>query len=736
MKSMKSGRGIGLTVSGSLVSLLCGAGAYAAEEAQSRDQRPGGIEEIVVTAQKREQSLQKVPATITALDSEALETRQIDDIIDLQPEVPSLVVGEFYGTSLITLRGISTGVTSGAEDPSVATHINGVYQPRSRSVDSALVDLDRVEVLSGPQGTLYGRNATGGVVNYILERPTEQFEGVVNGGGGNLDRVRAHARLSGPITENVSGLISGMYDEQDKGFTKNLLPNATHSRLETDRTKGGRVALDIYASGGVSLELDGIYLDTRTKPVASAFGPSGEASIQAFLGAQSFEPHEVYSNLDSFTRSEYSQVSGAVYVPLGSNIELKSITAYQKFEDDMLIDLDSSGVTSIHTLQDVDSETLTQELNLNVEALDGRLTAIFGLFYLDDEFTGESTTDFVVPGFAAPFITYSDISSKSYAAFTDHTFSVTDRLRVQAGIRFNRDEKEATQSLFIGAFAQCPLLTNDREWEAWTPRFGAQYDVSDDVMLYGQWSRGFKSGGFTSNSCYDDFDQEKIKGPEVGVKTRLLDNRVHFNLSAYYYEISNLQVQKVVDVGTFFVDNAAGAEIYGAEFSLNALLTPSLELNAAGMVQSAKYTSFENCDETAFLGACGAFDPRPPAERLTDVSDNWLNRAAPYSLSLGLQYTFVLGRGGSVLLRGESFFNGKVRYSEFASDEATQSSYDVQNLFAVYTSADETYSVRAYVKNVGNTDYKVSYFYNSAIRQGEGNWAAPRMYGVDATIRF
>lgn len=366
----------------------------------------------------------------------------------------------------------------------------------------------------------------------------------------------------------------------------------------------------------------------------------------------------------------------------------------------------------------------------------GKLTSIFGVFYYNDDYRGESDTAFSVPGFSATFSTYSAIKSESYSFFTDQTLSITDRLRLQGGIRYNYDSKEATQSLFVGGAPSCPLLTNKRSWDSWTPRVGAQFDATDDVMLYGQWSKGFKSGGFTANSCYDDFDPETIKGPEVGIKTKLFDNRVRFNLAGYYYKISNLQVQKAVDVGTFFVDNAAAAEIYGAEFSLQALIANGLQLDAAGMLQSAKYTSFFNCNEALAVGACGAFDPRPPADRLIDVSGNWLNRAAPYSLNLGLQYEMELGNGGTLLLRGETFFSGKVRYSEFASAEATQPAYNTQNAFITYTTGDDRLTFRGYVKNIGNTDYKISYFYASSSRQGTGNWAAPRTFGVDATLRF
>lgn len=694
-----------------------------------------GIQDIVVTAQKRSENLQRVPATITALGSEALETRQINDVAGLQSQVPSLVVGEYYGTSLITLRGISTGVTSGAEDPSVATHINGIYQSRSRSVDSAMADLERVEVVSGPQGTLYGRNATGGVINYILKRPGNELQGEVTARAGNFERFGGQARVSGPVSDRVEVLVSGIFDKQAKGFTRNLRPDAPRSRFETNQTFGGRVAVDIDL--GVDIQLDAIYLDTRTTPVVSAFAPALTTAFQQFLAPQSFRPHETFSELKSRTHTKYFQSSAVLTLEIADNVSLKSLTGYQTFRDDMLIDLDGSGTASIPVDQRLNSETFTQEFNLNADWLDGRVKSVFGLFYYNDDFLGESLTDFRLPGFGAVFDSYNKILSKSYAAFTDHTFSVSDRFRLLGGIRFNRDEKTSRQTRRVSGFVNCPLVPLDRDWEAWTPRFGAQFDVADDAMLYGQWSRGFKSGGFASNSCRDEFDPEKITALEAGIKTTLFDNQVRFNLSGYHYKIANLQVQKIVGVGNLQVDNAAAAKIYGAEASLTALLTENLQLDVAGMVQSAKYKEFLNCNETEFVGACGPTDTRRgSATFFTDVSGNWLNRAAPYSLNVGLQYLWEMQDGGSLLLRGETFFSGKVRFSEFERPDAVQGAYDTQNLFVTYTFPDNGLILRGYVKNIGNTNYKVSYLYQSAINQGQGNWAPPRTYGVEGTFRF
>lgn len=700
-----------------------------------------GIPEIVVTAQKRAENIQKVPATITALGAEALETRQITDVVALQSQVPGLVVGETFGASLISLRGISTGVTSGAEDPSVATHINGVYQPRSRTIDSALADLERVEVLAGPQGTLYGRNATAGVINYILKRPGDSLQGEVTGSVGNYETLGIKGRISGPLSDNIRLLVSGVYENRDKGFTKNLAPGAPQSRLQTNRIAGGRAALDVDLPGGAEIQLDAIYLDSKSTPTTVAFGASQEAFIQPVLNPQSFRPFEVYSNYRSLDRTKYLQFIATINIPLSDNVDLRSITGYQRFRNHLRLDGDASATAIVESDIRFRSNTFSQEFNLNASLFDDKLKSIVGLFYYNDKFNHKGNSPFdtsaIFPTSSAfNFSVEGPIKGESYSVFTDHTYSVTDRLRLQAGIRYNHDKKTAATNVIFDGFDVCPAPPASKSWNSWTPRFGAQYDVADNSMLYAQYTKGFKAGGFAASSCMDDFEPEKITGVEVGFKAKFLDNRVMFNIAGFSYRIKDLQVQKVVDVGTLVVDNAARAKVYGVEASLQAQLAEHLRLDASGVVQSAKYDDFLNCNQLLFIGACGAFDPRTGADRLSDASGNRLNRAPPYTANVGLEYDVMLNGGGKILLRGESLFSGRVDYAEFPSPGSRQKPYSLQNAFLSYTSPGDRFVLRGYVKNIANKAYKSGYLFFPATRQDTGQWAPPRTFGAEATVKF
>jgi iron complex outermembrane receptor protein len=691
-----------------------------------------GLQEIIVTAQKRSESAQDVPATVSVLGQEDLETRQIQSLSDLQSQVPSLVVGDFFGTNLITLRGISTGVTSGLEDPSVATHINGVYQPRARSIDSAMVDLERVEVISGPQGTLYGRNATGGAVNYVLRGPSSDFEGEVNGRVASYERFGVSGSISSPLAEGVGIRVTGLFDNQDKGFTKVLNANAPTSSIEDNKSYGGRVILRLDPASNLRVDLEQIYLNNKSSTVFSVFEPprnNGAILLPQFFGA-----HGVYTTVDPVLDSRYWQSIATVTLDLSDNVSLKSISAYQNYAQDMTVDNQGSADQTLRgpIIASNRSKTFTQEFNLNASLLDGRLSSIFGLYYFDDDLTVD--TDIRVG--PAAFDLFSRQRAKSYAVFTDHTFSVTDNLRLIAGIRYNTDRKEATQSAFRGGTTVVlPLQTNQVKFTAWTPRFGFQYDINPEVMLYGQYSKGFKAGGFVANVfAVNSYEPERIEGGEIGFKSELFDRRLRLNVASYYYDYSNLQVNAsalVNGVPNFRIRNAASSEIYGVEGQVQFALSESLKFDVAGMVQSAKYVDFNTCNNTAFTGACGT----AATTTFINVKGNWLNRAAPYSLNVGLEYT-APAFGGEMKIRGESFFSGRVHYDEYATPVATQGAYSLQNLFVSYTPDSNAFTLRAYVKNIGETDYKTSAFYQTANRQYQGTWGAPRTYGLEASVRF
>lgn len=708
--------------------------------ASAQDNSGAGIEDIVVTAQKRTENVQDVPASVTAIGQEALDLRQISSVSDLQSQVPSLVVGNLFGTNLITLRGISTGLTSGTDDPSVATHIDGAYQPRSRSIDVAMVDLERVEVVAGPQGTLYGRNATGGAVNYVLRGPSQEFEGEVTGRVGNYDRYGVSGSVSGPIGDKVGVRVTGLYDNQSKGFTKVLNANAPRDSLEGNRVIGGRAVIEFKPTERLTIALQGIGLGSKSSTAFFPFAPSLNAAINAASQPQSYKAHEVYTDVDAKLNSSYYQGIGTINFELTDDVSLKSISAYQDYHQLMVIDSDGSATAPFRgpTTSITNSKTFTQEFNLNASLFDDRLKSIFGFFYFNDKVDIDTSLTIFSTG-NLRFDTFQ--KSKSYAFFTDHTFSVTPSIRLIAGLRYNHDNKTALQSFFIDRANGTTITglaptTTEISFNSWTPRVGFQVDLTDKIMAYGQYSKGFKSGGFASNvTAVNAYDPEKIKGGEVGIKSDLADGRVRLNLAGFYYDYSDLQVQSaalVSGVSVFRVRNAAASRIYGVEAQLQAVLAAGLKLDISGALQSAKYTSFLTCNNTAFLGACGS----AATSTLVNVKGNWLNRAPNYTANVGLEYETEIGSAGKMTLRGESYFSGSVYYDEFATPLLKQDPYSLQNVFVSFTPASDRFTIRAFVKNIADIDYKSSAFFQTSAFQQTGTWGPPRTFGAEVTARF
>ena len=709
-----------------------GAAAAAADAASTTT----ALEEVIVTAQKRSENLQDVPASITALTSDALEARQINSLADLRALVPSFQVGYNYGSNLITLRGVSTNLTAGADDPSVAMHIDGVYQPRSRNLDVAMIDLQRVEVLSGPQGTLYGRNATGGVVNYILNQPTKEFEAKVTGVAGNYNRFGVEGMISGPLTDKLSYRLVGIWDDQSKGFTKDLTAGAPRSSIESKRVAGVRGALRFQPTDAVRFDLDAFYVDTKSPQNPGVLAPSGNAFLRTVLTPQTYEPHKTYAGSDTYGNSEDLQASLTGSWSINDNLELKSITGYQTLINSINQDYDATAFRGQDTNQDTKSQTFTQEFNLTGRSFDGRLTSIFGFFYLDDH-VKTAAFAFIKSSPAAAFqgLFLSDQDAKSYSFFTDQTFAVTDKLRLIAGVRYNNDKKTMTNRIVVGGATTCAGLSQTLKWDAWTPRFGAQYDVAPGIMAYVTWQKGFKSGGFQANTCLDSYDPESIKGVEAGIKSEFWDRRARLNVAAYRYTYSNLQVQKQVGIAGFSVVNAADSRLKGIEATFELSVTDRLQLSAAGMVQSAKYLDFLNCNATLSSVACTAADPRSATERQEQLKGNWLNRAPPYSMNMAIQYTFDVARG-ELVLRGDSVWVGKTRYNEFNTPILTQNEYSVQNAYATYTPEKSNLTFRAFIKNLANKDYRVHANYGSSQQTYNVFWAPPRTYGAEISARF
>ena len=683
------------------------------------------IEEIVVTATKRGANLQEIPASVVVFGEDRIETTEIRNTRDLSYSVPGMVAAHLNGSNLITIRGMGGRSTSGADDPAVAQHIDGVYQPRTQAVLLALTDLQRVEVLKGPQGTLYGRNSTGGAINYVTRKPTEEIEASISTLVGNFDRKHAKGHISGPIGEGVMARASFYYNDQD-GYVENL--SGTFDDMRGDETEGGRLALRFEPNDNLTIDASVSYLnmDTLIGHQSTEEAPGGLNPLiprdTTTFGTNSL----ITDQTDPDGKIEQTSYTLNIQWQVSENVSIRSITGAMDNEFHQLrFESDYSNSTSVSNQGSYtsDANSFSQEINLNADLMDGRLQLTSGLFYLDDEIDFNFLFEIAFFGFpAGDLISLFNQETTAKAALLDLTYNVTDDVRLLAGVRYSDEEKDVIQTSQQFGFFICDNLESKENWTATTPKFGVQYDINDDVMVYGTYQEGFKAGGYQPSACGDSFDQEFVNAFEIGIKSTILDGRGVLNISVFDYDYEDLQVSQLVNLETR-VENAAGASIRGAELEFIANLTDNFRLEILGSWLDTEFEEFF------------ANDPLAPGLGDQDLSGNQLMASPEYSGTIAGQYTTQLG-GGELTLRGEVYFSDEVLYSLFGYDSGTQDSYSIENLYATYTTANDNWTVRAFAKNIGDEEVVTGSLSIAFWGMRGGNFSIGRTYGLEVTRRF
>jgi iron complex outermembrane receptor protein len=689
------------------------------------------IGELIVTALKRESNLQDVPAAISAVGGAELEQRGITQPSDLQFVVPSMQAGRLLGQTSITIRGV--GLNQGA--PGVAIHVDGVYQPRPSMGDLTQVDIERVEVLRGPQGTLYGRNANGGVVNFITKAPSRTFEGYILGSYATYDDSRIQGVINVPISDRIRARLVAERWQRSEGFVKNVVPGgqdvdkgksaSARLRVQVDVTEDltwDVAAYGLTASGPTSY----FTLYNTPTPLSVSRNPYLANAIVPL------KPRRTSANDLIGANREFGGGSSTLTWKLG-DLQLKAISGYARIADREDRDDDSINVSAFPSHRRERSRTFTQEVNLSGSV--GPVDAVVGAFYMRDHKYEVLDYDFFLGIFPLPpnsdlfFETFKYLS-KASAVFGDATFNISDNARIIGGIRYSKDKQSVSQRNYLqfGNVAPrtitCALQTNDVTFTSTTPRIGAQYDVSKDSNLFATFSKGFKVGGFNFSACNQQFRPEKVTSYEAGWKNRLLDGSLTVNLSAFYYDYTNLQLNQVVGL-TSRITNAAAARVKGVEVESAWRPDPHWTINANASLLRAKFTDFLNVDSLA------------PALGAQDVSGNYLSNAPKTSINLGVAYRSdpVLA-GGRITARADLSYRSKIYFREFNDPLDAQDSYAIVNAALIWDSPDETYRIRAFVTNLTGEDYIVRMGSSDNFGSRFVSWGAPRQAGLELRASF
>ena len=689
---------------------------------------------IIVTAQKQSESLQEVAASVSALGSEELEERGISSIDALQFAVPGLQSGTLYsaGGTAITIRGV--GLNQGS--PGVAVHIDGVYQSTSFLASLAQSDLERVEVLRGPQGTLYGRNANGGVVNFITKKPTNKFEADLLAGYADYDETHLQAIVNTLIADGVRSRFVVDHARRGEGFTKNILGGQD---LEAFEAISGRGALSIDISDRATLDLTFSAIH-QTGPLSAfqlnSLPNAGAIAANPYLATATFSltPHTTTANDPSDTELDYSLATATLSWDLGF-ADLKSITSYSSYNNDYTTDSDTTDVSAFPQENMAAATTTTQELNLS--SSNDAFDWVAGVYYLKDNAKSRLMFRFDQGLGALPAGTYLENNayandSEAYAAYADGSWHATDKLKVIAGVRYSEERQHYEYLNVIGAivagqkfpFLQtCPARVDEPSFSSFTPRGGVQYVLDGDQNVYATVSKGFKSGGVNTNSCANEFNPEKITAYEAGYRSQWFNGDVTFNATGFYYDYTDLQLAQITGLVNQ-ITNAAAAEVKGVEIELAWEPLYNLSLNGSVSWLDATFASFDTLDTLE------------PAKGVQDLSGNRLPNAPEWSVNFGAAYRFDPMPIGAFTARADVGYRSEVFLREFNQPLDRQAPYTLVNVSLIWDDPTETYSIRAYANNLTDEAYYDRMGSSDGFGARYVSYGAPQQVGVEVRAHY
>ncbi|MHA7819611.1 MAG: TonB-dependent receptor [Erythrobacter sp.] len=554
-----------------------------AQEQQSAnvDEAEDGVGVIIVTAQRRAEDLQDVPVAVTAFSGEQLAARQIDSVVDIMTTVPNLHASNNIGQgSAVTafIRGVGETESIPTIDTPVGFYLDDVYIARQGVNNMALYDIESIEILRGPQGTLYGRNTSAGAIKVNTKKPdpsAPQF--MAEASYGRFDEWRLKASANLPISANMAIRVNGIIGDDD-GDTLNIF-NGT--RVNETSTKGARIALLSDLSNGVTVEVAGDYSrNNENGTYAIDIGGISRPTIGSlFIANTSEETRHV---------TESYGVMARITADIGERATLTSISAWRGSTQRYNWDLSDQPVPLYLINSDNSSDQYSQELQISGDMMDGRVSYVAGLYYFNES-ADAFINDFVFQ--SLNFTKALGVKTDSYAAFAQAGIALSDTISLIVGGRFTRDEKsieieqriggmpgfeltgdlifdtDTVEGQIIAARPDKPVET-DLGFSRFTPKVGIEFEPDEDMLLYATWTRGFKSGGWSARvfdaSEFFDFAPETIDSYEVGVKSTILDGNATANLVGFYYDYKNLFNTGTTDAGGFGIATT-DAEIYGIE---------------------------------------------------------------------------------------------------------------------------------------------------------------------------
>lgn len=736
----------------SLSTILVSYGAIAstasmADEDASADAVAGVLEEIVVSAERSPKSLYDTPMSLTAYDGGRLDK---SDLVDM--ESVALTTSSVYydqGSNNIYVRGIGGGAGGIGADPSVSQYVDGVFLPRSGFLETEFLDLERIEVLKGPQGTLYGRNATAGAIHYITRKPTQDSEGYIRAAYGRFQKFSLKGAVNTPLSDTVAVRLAFGRTVRD-GHTLNLYNG---EKLDNENNTTARASLVWQASDNVSVTLIADYFrENDTGPVESYVSP--QPNFAAIGEPQPEDPFVVSINFPQRVETELWGLTGIVDWNAGG-FDVKSTTSYREGDGFISFDNDRSSLSLIQYYGNNNSETFQEDIQISNKSSDV-FEFIAGANYFhekgsqDQSFWGnQDKVNFVgtdlAGGVTVNVNAFAELKTDAYSTFVEGTLKLGQNFRATGGVRYSYEKKSTTGGnpgstfegpldamglpIFSGTFGG--TSNGSDHWDAYTPRAVLEYDLTDQLMIYASASRGFKSGGFGFAST-NSFDPEIVWNYEGGLKGSILERRVLFAIAAFHSDYTDFQVSELEVIGgvpVFTASNAGSANINGAEFEISAQLDGGMQLSAYGSYLDAKYSVFPDVEDGVAV----------------DYAGNRLPYAPKWKLGMSAEYTFkpfAAGEGfwaGDLSLRADTTWQSRMETKEHNDPITTLDGFGLVNARAAYSTDDSAWEITLFVRNLFDNLYYNRRFDHFELF-GEGTYSVrvgePRTWVVQVNAKF
>lgn len=711
-----------------------------------------GMEEVVVTAQKRAEKLEDVPLSITALSADTLERSGITSIEDIGRLSAGVQINRAGSFSQPSIRGITTLTLGYGFENNVAVFVDGIYEADMISINTDLANIASVQILKGPQGTLYGRNATGGAIVIETQDPGKEAQGKVQASAGNLNDQRLQAFVSAPLTDTLGFSIAGSTHTND-GYIRDIGSDPTSSGDDFDvaplKDRSLRLKLKWAPSDALAVTLghnDTYHLDARglayryiAHPATFLPAPPGRATATDTASLNTIPDNSV----------RVDETTGKVVWDTGVGT-LTAATGYTERNSHSVFDIDGSkSDISRSASTQIDQYSFQQSLDFYTNVVD-RFDINVGGMYFRDRFHNDNAKSFA--GFALQRTQFIELTTDALAAYVDVTWQAIDHLYLTAGYRRSVENKGAhiLEVANITGLSVAPEFDKDKTFSAGTPRLVARYELSPSTNVYASYTEGFRSGAWNPTpqptvALDVPVDQEKVKAYEIGFKTASGD--VRFSTAAWYYDYKDLQVGLTTllptGAATQTVFNAKKAKSYGAEAQVEYMPINNLNLTGSIAYVHARYTDFANATGAGLRASTGTNFTQPQ-----DWSDQQMARAPDWTANAGADYTF-----NNVIAGGDLNLVGNVAYTDsyvvanlslygsqagpgYSANKQRyrEGGYTTVNTQLNWTDSTQRFTVGAYVENVTDKRYKL--VYSGSTLGDYAQYAEPRTYGVKFGYSF